>query len=108
MNNNDNNLPIEHFDPSFSNLEKFEAAQGWVEFDCRSCNDTGFDYADNGDKILCSCSKGVELANELEESEPWDGFRDDVEADADALASAGYGTDEDYGYYGDESYEDWN
>lgn len=31
-----------------------------------------------------------------------DQFRDDVEADADALASAGWGTDEDYGYYGDE------
>lgn len=29
-----------------------------------------------------------------------DQFRDDVEADADALASAGYGTDEDYGYDG--------
>lgn len=29
-----------------------------------------------------------------------DHFRDDVEADADALASAGYGTDEDYGHYG--------
>ena len=28
----------------------------------------------------------------------------DVEADADTLASAGYGTDEDYGYYGDDSY----
>jgi len=27
---------------------------------------------------------------------------DDVEADADALASAGFGTDEDYGYYGEE------
>jgi len=24
-----------------------------------------------------------------------------VEADADTLASAGYGTDEDYGYYGE-------
>ena len=31
-----------------------------------------------------------------------DQFRDDVEADADALASAGWGADEDYGYYGDE------
>lgn len=30
-----------------------------------------------------------------------DQFRDDVEADADALASAGYGTDEDYGGYND-------
>lgn len=28
-----------------------------------------------------------------------DHFRDDVEADADALASAGWGTDEDYGLY---------
>ncbi len=28
-----------------------------------------------------------------------DQFRDDVEADADVLASAGYGTDEDYGDY---------
>lgn len=34
-----------------------------------------------------------------------DQFRDDVEADADALASAGFGTDEDYGYYG--GGEDW-
>ena len=29
----------------------------------------------------------------------------DVEADADTLASAGYGTDEDYGYFGDCNYE---
>jgi hypothetical protein len=29
----------------------------------------------------------------------------DVEADADTLASAGYGTDEDYGYYGDDCHE---
>lgn len=36
--------------------------------------------------------------------EPDDGFTDS-EADADALASAGYGTDEDYGFYGD--YEDF-
>jgi len=35
-----------------------------------------------------------------ERDEPWDGFRSDAEADADTLASAGYGTDEDYGYYG--------
>jgi hypothetical protein len=29
-----------------------------------------------------------------------DQFLTDAEADADALASAGFGTDEDYGYYG--------
>jgi hypothetical protein len=31
------------------------------------------------------------------DDEPFDGFRTDAEADADALASAGHGTDEDYG-----------
>lgn len=38
------------------------------------------------------------------DDEPDDQFRDDVEADADVLRSAGYGTDEDYGggYYDDE------
>jgi hypothetical protein len=30
-----------------------------------------------------------------------DDFMDDVQADADALASAGWGTDEDYGGYED-------
>jgi len=30
--------------------------------------------------------------------------QDDVFADSEALASAGYGTDEDYGYYGGEDY----
>ena len=33
--------------------------------------------------------------------EPED-FMSDVEADADTLASAGWGTDEDYGWYGGE------
>ncbi len=33
------------------------------------------------------------------EDEPWDGFNSDAEADGDALASAGFGTDEDYGCY---------
>ena len=33
----------------------------------------------------------------IPEDEPYDGFNSDAEADADALASAGWGTDEDYG-----------
>ena len=40
----------------------------------------------------------VELVWSFDESgcadEPWDGFNSDAEADADALASAGWGTDE--------------
>lgn len=34
--------------------------------------------------------------------EPEDHFRDDVEADADVLRMAGMGTDEDYGFYGED------
>ena len=33
-----------------------------------------------------------------------DGQGDDVWADSDALASAGHGTDEDYGFYGNDDY----
>lgn len=36
----------------------------------------------------------------LDRDEPSDMW-DDVAADANTLASAGFGTDEDYGYYGD-------
>lgn len=39
----------------------------------------------------------INAENNAPSDEPFDGFRTDVEADADALASAGYGTDEDYG-----------
>ena len=42
-----------------------------------------------------------EYEGEPQRDEPWDGFRTDAEADADALASAGHGMDEDYGCYGD-------
>ena len=40
------------------------------------------------------------------DSEPSDGFLNDAEADADALASAGYGTDEDYGGSNDGGYDE--
>jgi hypothetical protein len=41
-----------------------------------------------------------------EGDEPFDGFLTDAEADADVLASAGWGTDEDYGCYDSgDSYE---
>lgn len=37
---------------------------------------------------------------------PEDGMTD-VEADADTLRNAGWGTDEDYGYYGDPGFDDY-
>lgn len=65
---------------------------------------------------LCAeefCSQSCYQEYESEMDAMWDegdemGWMDeprdmtDVEADADTLASAGWGTDEDYGYYGDE------
>ena len=45
--------------------------------------------------------EGFEMEPEDCYEEPDDGMTD-VEADADALASAGWGTDEDYGFYGDD------
>ena len=42
--------------------------------------------------------------NEIEYRDYWNDVADDVEADADALVSAGMGTDEDYGYYGGDEY----
>lgn len=46
----------------------------------------------------------IEVISKFEEGEyDEDTFEpDDSYADAQALASAGFGTDEDYGYYGDE------
>jgi hypothetical protein len=47
----------------------------------------------------------IELHDELFASMENEQYRDDMDGDnASALASAGYGTDEDYGYYGDNDY----
>lgn len=55
-------------------------------------------YPDSESLINALQEENEEREFETEPRE--DHFRDDVEADADALASAGYGTDEDYGDYG--------
>lgn len=49
----------------------------------------------------CEEESEEEESEEEGYDEEWDGFRSDAEADGDALASAGWGTDEDYGCYGD-------
>lgn len=41
---------------------------------------------------------------ETDSEEPWDGFNSDAEADADVLRNAGWGTDEDYGYFGNDEF----
>ena len=55
-------------------------------------------YSSRDDLVWDSEDEYMQNAAERE-----DHFRNDVEADADTLASAGYGTDEDYGYFGDDS-----
>ena len=61
-----------------------------------------FDSPTNFDEYIMNEDDCAPEDEEYVYDEPEDQFRDDVEADADTLASAGWGTDEDYGYYGDE------
>ena len=76
------------------------------------------DHAALNDGIALATRSGEDVVEHLEDgtrvvvwsiddadaNEPWDGFRSDAEADGDALASAGHGTDEDYGFFGDECF----
>ena len=61
------------------------------------------DIADDLDLPLNMVAEIVESLNTQLEQEYEDNYSD-VEADADTLASAGWGTDEDYGDFGG---EDW-
>lgn len=71
-----------------------------------------FDESGRQLNMKCTCGATVPLTSRYsicegcmergrEDDEPSDNMTD-VEADADTLASAGYGTDEDYGFFGDE------
>ena len=42
--------------------------------------------------------------DEVEVRDYWNDIASDAEVDADTLASAGMGTDEDYGYFGENEY----
>jgi hypothetical protein len=76
------------------------------------------DYDESGKQInmICTCGAILPIDNRYSicddcmneedyEEEDYEDF-DDVDADADTLASAGWGTDEDYGYYEEPSYDD--
>lgn len=75
-------------------------------FECINCGCS----MDVGGELCYDCSHDDDTPDYYDDREDErDGFRDDVEADADTLASAGYGTDEDYGCYGgyEESGDYW-
>lgn len=74
------------------------------------------DYEDRGEihlwvddtlwcvEVDCGDIVSARPAYDEHDDEPWDGFNSDAEADADTLASAGWGTDEDYGGWGDDGW----
>lgn len=78
---------------------EFDSVEECIEAGCHldDCDDDGYcnhcGHQEGGDDD----GDGEECASD----EPWDGFRTDAEADADVLASAGHGMDEDYGCGGD-------
>ena len=91
-------IPTMKDDPSYSPSESFEMEN---RPDCVNCCDTGTFYNDNDIKEFCNCDNGNALeCNHDNDDDPYEGgfFEDD----SDALASAGWGTDEDYGYYGED------
>ena len=91
---------IKDYDPSYSPSELFEVDE---HPDCSNCCDTGTVYAESGIEEFCECASG-QAAQDNFESHDHDFEGGLFEDDADALASMGWGTDEDYGYYGGEDY----
>ena len=89
---------IEPYDPSFSPSEIFEAEE---RPDCTNCCDSGTFYNDAGIKDFCDCASGMACQDDADSHGELDCFDDDAEA----FASAGWGTDEDYGGY---DYDEWN
>lgn len=68
--------------------------------DCLTCCDTGTVYTDSGVEEFCECSTGKAALDDYDDRD-----HDDYSNDAEAFASAGWGTDEDYGGY---QYDEWN
>jgi hypothetical protein len=68
---------------------------------CCGCCPSGAEYYDPCDEIEADLlGDGDDCTQDLGEED--EGGMTDVEADADTLASAGWGTDEDYGDFGGE------
>lgn len=59
-------------------------------------------FAEIAERYECDLETVQEVFDYMMDMENDDLFEADYEDDGDALASAGFGTDEDYGYYGEE------
>ena len=71
----------------------FDVSHDGLEDAIETANELGVDVLRDRD----GTTETVWSFEDAGDDEPWDGFNSDAEADADALASAGWGTDEDYG-----------
>ena len=75
----------------------FDVSHEGLEDAIEFANSIGADVLRNNNEGGTEVVWSFEECGSVESDEPWDGFNSDAEADADALASAGWGTDEDYG-----------
>ena len=71
----------------------FDVSHDGLEDAIETANELGVDVLRDRD----GTTETVWSFEDAGDDAPWDGFNSDAEADADALASAGWGTDEDYG-----------
>lgn len=78
-------------------MELTEIQSQYENAECPECGEPIPDTAVDGSECV-NCG----YVFYIYEPDEYDQFRDDVDADADALRCCGWGTDEDYGYYGDE------
>ena len=80
----------------------FDVSQDGLEDAIEAANEARVDQFPDRDGM----TETVWSCDDSGSDEPWDGFNSDAEADGDALASAGFGTDEDYGCFdsGDDDY----
>ena len=82
----------------------FDVSHDGLEDAIEAANEAGVDVL--RDRRWDGRAETVWSSEDSGSDEPWDGFNSDAEADGDALASAGFGTDEDYGCFdsGDDDY----
>jgi hypothetical protein len=103
---NENNMNHYFIKDEDGLFRMFDVSHDGLEDAIEVANDIGTDVMrerDDETELVWSFEK----SGSSDDDEPReDNFRDDAEADGDALASAGFGTDEDYGCFdsGDEDY----
>ena len=102
MNNMNNHYFVKDEDGLF---RMFDVSHDGLEDAIEVANEIGTDVMRERDGEI----EKVWSFEDAGSDEPWDGFNSDAEADGDALASAGFGTDEDYGCYdsGDDYACEW-